>query len=229
MLYDDKYANHFLNIVCGRARFADFALYTVNALKAAGTPPALAALAAPLGTAQAAFLTDVAKRTTGGGGSQDNTLAENTQWTAIHAFLTETDVVTIRPAYFKDAVGLKAIYPAQLGGLTEATKGTRLAKFEAYVLALEAAAPKLTAAPGKAARKLLEAYRVVADAKDTGENAVAGLIQQLGPKAVALCEALFDVHCTGLAAYARTPAQAAALFNYGLLPNRTSRAAKPKA
>ncbi len=220
MLYADKYDNHFLNITCGRARFADFAGYTVNALKAAGTPAALAALAGPLASAQAAFLTDVARRTTGGGSTQDNTQAEDTQWTAIRAFLAETDTVTLRPAYFKNAVGLQAIYPAKLGGLTEATKGTRLAKFEAYVQALEAAAPRLTPAPGKAARKLLDAYRAVADTKDTGENAVAGLIQQLGPQAVALCEALFDVHCTGLATYSRTPALAAALFNYGLLPKK---------
>ena len=62
MLYADKYANHFLNISCGRARFADFAAFTLNALKAPGAAPALAALAPPLAAAHAAFAADVVRR-----------------------------------------------------------------------------------------------------------------------------------------------------------------------
>ena len=227
MSYADKYINHILNIECGRARFADFAAYTLNAVKAPGLPAALAAQAAPLGAAQAAFLADVVKRTGGGGTAQGNTATENEQWDVIRAFVAKTDVVTIQPAYFDNAAGLNAIYPAKLSGLTKATKGTRLAKLEAYVKALEAAAPALTAAPGAAARQLLVAYRAVADVKDTGENAVASTIEALGPKAVALCWALWDVHCTGLAAYSRTPDRAAVLFNYGLLPKKKRGKAKP--
>lgn len=56
---------------------------------------------------------------------------------------------------------------------------------------------------------------------------MAGLIGQLGPKAETLCQALWDVHCTALAAHSRQPMQAAAFFNYGLLPTRRADAKKP--
>ena len=228
MLYADKYDNHFLHIDCGRARFADFSRFTLNAVQQAAAPPALAALAADFAKTLQAFSDDVVTRTTSGGTAQDNTAAEDTQWTAIKAFIGRTDTVSVQPAFVDDAKGLKAIYPARLSGLTQASKGTRQAKFEAYVQALEAAAPTLTAAPGKAARKLFVAYQQLADTKDAGETDVSTLIQQLGPKAVALCESLWQVHCTALATYFATPHLAAAYFHYGLLPTKKRGPKKPK-
>ena len=228
MLYDDKYLNHFFNISCGRARLVDFAGYTVNATKAPGVPAAVAAKGLALADKREAFMASVVKRLAGSGSTQTNTKNEQDQWDDIHDFLTETDVKIIRPAYFGKP-GIADIYPAKLGGLTASTQAKRLPNFEAYTEALEANEALLTAAPGKAARKLLEAYRAVADAKDQGESGVATLIQDMGPEAVALCWALWDVHCAGLAAYPRNPEKAAALFNYGLLPRKKRGAKQPVA
>ena len=226
MLFEDKYENHFLNISCGRARFVDFATFTLNAVKAAGAPAALAALAPGLNTVIGAFGADVVTRTTTGGTTQTNTATEDQQWTAIQAFITATDVKTVQPAYFDNAKGLTKIYPNKLSSLTQALKGVRLTRFEAYVQALEAATPVLTDAPGKAARALLKQYRDVAATKDSGESGVATLIKQLGPKAEAVCWALWEVHCNALSAHSRNPEQAAGYFNYTLLPPK-KRGPKP--
>lgn len=217
MLYADKYENHFLNIDCGRARFADFSRFTLNALKSS-TTPALTALGPGFDATLQAFSADVVTRTGSGGATQGETASENAQWDAIKAFISRTDKVAVQPAFIDHPEGLKTIYPAKLSGLTQATKGTRLAKLEAYVKALEAAAPTLPAKVGQDARKLFINYRTLADTKDAGQTAVATLIQELGPEAVALCEALWQVHCTALAAYYATPHLAATYFNYGLLP-----------
>jgi hypothetical protein len=226
MLFEDKYENHFLNIECGRARFVDFATFTLNAVKATGVPAALAALAPGLTTAITAFGTDVVTRTATSGTTQTNTATEDEQWKVIKAFITATDVKTVQPAYFENAKGLTKIYPNKLGGLTQAKKGVRLSLFEAYVQALEAATPVLTDVPGKAARALLVQYRAVAATKDSAESGVNALIKQLGPKAEAVCWALWDVHCNALAAYPRNPKQAAGFFNYTLLPAK-KRGPKP--
>jgi len=223
MIYDDKYDNHFLNIECGRKRFTDFATYTLNALEVPGMPALLKALAPPLRTVLASFGDKVVDRVGTDGSTKDNTADEDDQWDDIQEFITETDVKVVRPAFFKKP-GLNKIYPNRLRGLTQSKKTDRLTNFEAYVKALEAAEDLLTDAPGKAARKLLVDYRKVAITKDQGESQEATLIELLGPEAEALCWALWDVHCTALQVYARTPAQAAALFDYGGLPRRKSRA-----
>jgi hypothetical protein len=228
MLFDDKYDNHFLNIVCGRARFIKFGDYTLTAIQAADMPAGVMALTPGLKAALADFRADVVTRIGADGTTQANTETEDDQWDDIHEFLTRTDVKILRPAYFDDAKGLKEIYPQKLGGLTESTKPNRLPNFEAYTLALEAAEDIITDAPGKAARKLLEKYRDVAETKDAGESGVASIIQLLGPKAEAVCWALWDVHCAGLHAFSRQPKRVKALFDYGQLP-RKKRGAKKKA
>lgn len=228
MLYADKYDNHFLNIDCGRARFADFSRFTGNALGQASAPPALAALAPGFAKTLQAFADDVVTRTGRGGTTQGNTEAEDAQWAAIKAFISRTDKVAVQPAFVDNPAGLSAIYPARLSGLTQASKGTRLAKFAAYVQALEAAAPALAAKAGQDARQLLKDYQALADEKDAGQADVSTLIQQLGPKAVALCEALWQAHCVALATHWATPHLAAAYFNYGLLPAKKRGPGKPK-
>ncbi|WP_210513672.1 hypothetical protein [Hymenobacter terricola] len=220
MLFDDKYDNHFLHIDCGRAKFITFADYTLTAVSKPDAPAALAALAPALALVLAAFGGHVVARTGGGGTAQTATATEDGQWTAIKAFITETDVKAVRPAYFGNDEGLLTIYPAKLGGLTQASKATRLTKFEAYVQALEGAAALLTAAPGQAARLLLKDYRAVASTKAGTKSGVTALIGKLGPEAEAVCWALWDVHCAGLAVYARSPRLAAALFDYALLPTK---------
>lgn len=133
----------------------------------------------------------------------------------------------VRPAFYKKT-GLNKIYPNKLRGLTQSKKTDRLTKFEAYAKALEDARELLTGAPGKAAHKLLAEYRKVAVSKDQGESQEATLIELLGPEAEVVCWALWDVHCTSLQEYSRTPTQAAALFDYGSLP-RKKRLSKKKA
>lgn len=229
MIYDDKYAIHFFNIECGRARFGDFGDYALTAIKAPGMPAALAALAPPLEAALTDFRGDVVTRIGADGITQVNTETEDDVWDDIHEFLTRTDVIILRPAYFDDKKGLKEIYPHKLGGITESLKPNRLTNFEAYTQALEAAKDVITDAPGKAARKLLEKYRKVAETKDAGQSGLAGLIERLGPKAEAVCWALWDVHCAALHVFSREPKRAKALFNYGLLPRRKVRSQKKKA
>jgi hypothetical protein len=223
MLYADKYDNHFLHIECGRKRFTDFATYTLNALGLPGRPDGLAALADPLREKLASFSGKVVERVGTDGSTKDNTADEDDQWDDIQEFIHETDVKVVKPAYYGKP-GLNKVYAVGLKGLTQSKKPDRLPNFEAYVKALEAAKDLLTTAPGKAARQLLEDYRRVATTKDQGESSEATLIELLGPEAEAVCWALWDVHCTGLQVYARTPDQAAALFDYGLLPRRKSRA-----
>lgn len=229
MLYDDKYANHFFNIECGRARFGDFAGYTLTAIQAPDMPAALTALVPGLEEVLTDFRADVVTRIGADGITQENTETEDDVWDDIHEFLTETDVVVLRPAYFKNPKGLKKIYPNKFGALTESAKSTRLDNFEAYTQALEAAEAVITNVPGKAARKLLEKYRTVAETKDAGQSGVASIIQRLGPKAEAVCWALWDVHCAGLAAFSRQPKRVKSLFNYGLLPRKKRGAKKAKA
>lgn len=221
MRYDDKYDNHFLHIECGRSRFADFATHTLNALAAPGTPAALHALGQGLAKTLQSFQADVVTRTGRDGTTQAHTKDEDDQWDDIRAFITKTDVTLVRPAYF-ERTDLSTLYPAKLSGLTASPKPRRLTNFEAYTQALEAAhrAGILPAAPGKAARQLLEAYRQVADEKDRGESSTSTLIEALGPQAEAVCWALWDVHCAALAQYSRQPRLAAALFDYSLLPKR---------
>ena len=218
MRYAEKYENHFLNIVAGRARFGEFAAYTLNALGAAGVPAPVTDLKAPLEEALVTFRTFVVERASGSGDTQTQTASENEQWQLMREFITDTDVVLLKPTYHKEKATLLTFYPQKISGLRQATKSLRISRFTAYVQALEAAADKIGAEAGQQARALLDTYQQVANTKDLAESTVADLIQELSPAAEALCWALWDVHCAALYAYRRTPGRAAALFDYALLP-----------
>ena len=218
MRYADKYENHFLNIVAGRARFAEFALYTLNAVGAAGTAAPVAKLKAPLQVALDTFQAFVVDRATGSGDTQAQTATENEQWTLMRTFILDTDVELLKPTYNKDKPALKTFYPQKISGLRQATKSLRQSRFEAYVEALEAAEAKIGPEAGKQARALLATYKNISDNKDAAESAVASIIQELDPASEALRWALWDVHCAALSAYSRNPGKAGALFDYSLLP-----------
>ncbi len=218
MMYAEKYLNHFLFIVAGRARFATFARYTLNGLRLPGTPKALQALADPFEAALAKFEAGIVQRVAGSGATQGSTASEGEQWTAIKDFIHTTDVEVVQPAYHASALDLLAIYPDKLSGLTQTKHGFRLSRFTAYTEALEARTGKITKDPGKAARVLLEAYKTVANTKQGAEKAVTDTIATLGPDANALCAALWEVHTLALYTFRATPALAAAFFDYDLLP-----------
>ena len=159
----------------------------------------------------------------GGGATQGSTASEGEQWDAIKAFIHTTDIEVVQPAYHASAPDLLAIYPDKLGGLTQSKHDFRFSCFTVYTEALEAREEKITEAPGKAARVLLEAYKTVADTKQGAEKAVTDIIATLGPDALALCAALWEVHTLALYTFRATPALAAAFFDYDLLPQHSQR------
>ncbi|UOQ97947.1 hypothetical protein MUN81_00255 [Hymenobacter sp. 5317J-9] len=228
MLYADKYENHFLNIETSRGRLAEFARYTATALDAPGTPAALAALAPALGAALTAFDGGLSNRTAGSGSTQSGTRTEDAVWRQVQALVQELDVTKVKPAYFGQPAELLAVYPDKLSGLTQAPKTKRLARFRAYVEALEARAKKLGADGGARARALLTQYGAATAGKQTAQKAVRDSIATLGPDAEALCAALWEVHTGALWAHRAAPAQAAAYFDYALLatPARKAKAAQ---
>ena len=228
MRYAEKYENHFLNITAGRARFGEFATYTLNALAAPGLPKVVTDQRTPLRTVLDVFMNFVADRTGSGGGTQTQTATEDQQWELMKKFIKQTDVKLIQPAYYDDPAALKTFYPNKLGELTQANKNVRIPRFTAYVKALEAAEEKIGPEAGQEARELLTTYQTIANTKDTAESTVADLIKELGPAANDLCWALWDVHCAALHAYSRNPGRAAALFDYSLLPALSKASTKKK-
>lgn len=227
MPYDDKYENHFLNIEAGRDRFAEFARYTDTALRAPGTDARLAALAEEFGAALAVFDTGLTGRTAGRGTSQSGTRTENTVWTQVKALVNELDVTKVQPTYFTQAAELLAVYPDKLSGLTQAPKALRLARFTAYVEALEARRKALGADGGTRARALLADYTAATAVKQRGRKTVLDSTATLGPDAEALCAALWQVHTTALWVHRAEPRRAAAFFDYALLSAKGGRARKP--
>ena len=223
MMYAEKYLNHFLFIVAGRARFATFARYVLNALRLPGTPDVLQNLIPVFEAALVKFEAGIVKRVAGGGAAQGSTATEGEQWDLIKAFIHTTDVEVVQPAYHASAPDLLTIYPDKLGGLTQSKHDFRLSRFTAYAEALEARAGKITKGPGNAARLLLEAYKKVADTKQGTEKAVTDTIATLGPDAKALCAVLWEVHTLALYTFRATPALAAAFFDYDLLPQHSQR------
>jgi hypothetical protein len=218
MLYADKYDNHFLHIVSGRARFATFARFTLNGLLLPGTPAALLARALEFETSLTRFANGVVKRTAGAGSAKGGTATEVSVWTQIKAFIHTTDIEKVQPSYHASPADQAAIYPDKLGGLTQAKKDLRLSRFEAYAQALLVRADTLTNAPAQTAQALLSAYRTAADATQSSQKAVDDTIAGLGLDAVALCEQLWEVHTLALYTFRATPDLAASFFDYDLLP-----------
>ena len=222
-MYADKYLNHFLFIVAGRARFATFARYTLNALKRPKAPKTLAALAPAFEQLLAKFEAGVVQRVTGAGTTQGSTATEVEQWKLIRAFISQLDVETVKPAYHASAPDLLNIYPDKLSGLTQAKLDLRLSRFTAYTLALEAREVRITKTPGIEARQLLNDYAEVADAKQGDEKDVADTISSLGTDATALCGGLWSVHTLALYTFGNEPGKAADYFDYNLLPQHSER------
>lgn len=218
MMYADKYLNHFLFIVAGRARFAAFARYVLNAIRRPGTPEVLLELADAFEVILVKFEKGLVQRVAGAGATQGNTATEEEQWTLIKAFINKNQIEVVNPAYHESAKDMLAIYPDKLGGLTQSKHDFRLSRFTAYTEALEARAERISEAPGVAARLLLLDYKEVYDIKQSDEKGVTDTIATLGPDAKALCWALWGIHTTALNFYKDTPELAAAFFDYDILP-----------
>lgn len=223
MRYASKYDNHFLNIQCGRARFADFADFTRKALRAEGLDPMLAGLLPAFEAAYTIFAEGVKDRTTGSGETQRGTSSTDTVWGQVQNLITELHNTKVLPAYYDKPEELLALYPDQRSGLTQAPLALRMPRLTAYVEALEARAATVGADAGQRARTLLGQYEATYTAKQQANKDTADTIADLGPDAVAVCEQLWAVHLAALWVYRTQTAKARAFFNYGLLPKTSSR------
>lgn len=226
---DDKYENFLATLRASRPVLAAFADFTVAAVGAAGVDALIAAQLPGLAAARADFRTGLVERTAGSGSTQTGTSSEETAFAAFKAFLTDTNTRYLQPRFLDHPTEEAIFYPDKLGGLTQARVGKRLARLTAYTQAVEAAAgaAALPAALGPQARALLTAYAATADTKATGRAHLQDTIAGLGPDAVALAEALWDVHTAALFAHRRAPLQARKYFDYASLPSRASKPAKP--
>lgn len=237
---DDKYENFMANIRAARPVLAAFADFTVAAVGAAGVDALLTAQLPGLTAARAAFQTSLVTRTTGSGRRQTGTSSEDTAFAAFKAFIKDTDTRHLQPYFLDHPAEGATFYPDKLGGLTQAPKPKRLSRLTAYTQALEAAPPPAQAAAGSAlpptlgaqARALLVAYAAADAVRTSGRTTLQDTIASLGPDAVALAEALWDVHTAALFVHRRDPQQARKYFDYASLPGRSAaatRAAKAKA
>ncbi|MFD2718890.1 hypothetical protein ACFST9_09195 [Hymenobacter monticola] len=96
----------------------------------------------------------------------------------------------------------------------------RLTRLTAYTEALEASPDAAVKAQGTPARALLKKYEKASTAKTQARTALQGTLDELGPAAVAVAEALWDVHLAALYAHRRQPLTARKYFDYASLPNR---------
>lgn len=217
----DKYENFFLHLKTSREGLAAFADFTATAVAAPGTDALVAEQAARLTAAVAGLRQDMTARQGLGGGSQTGTSAEQTAFEAFKAFVTTTDVKVLKPYLFDHAAEQATYYPNKLSGLTQAAVKARLTRLTAYTKALEAAPDKTVQAQAAPARALLTAYEKAGSAKTKARTNLQQTIADLGPAALAVAEALYDVHTAACYVHRREPTQARQYFGYASLPNRT--------
>ena len=224
--YHDLYTNHFSNIRCSRPTFLGFLNYTATALADSPTA-ALQALHPGLLAAAAALGGTVVAREGQDGTGQSLTRSKKDVLRAMRVFVQDTNAVALVPAYRQQPDKLKELLPQGLMHLTDANTTDFPVRFQAFAAALAAHAAVLTAAPGKAAAKLLAELTAATTAKDAGLKVAKETIGSLGGQWGHACQLLWQVHCTALGACWEKPEQAEIYFNYGLLPRRTGGKAKP--
>jgi hypothetical protein len=217
---DDKYENFFRFLKVGRTAFAKFGDFTATALGATGVDKLISGQLTLLTPALAAFRLNLVNRTATGGKSQAGTATEQTAFIAFKKFIQSTDVKLVQPYLFDNPDKADTYYPSKLSGLTQAPKPKRLERLTAYTLALEASPTDPLKAAGVEARKLLTAYTTALDTKTKGRTGLKDTISDLGPDAVALADALWQVHCAALYVHRATPELARAYFDYAGLPSR---------
>ncbi|MGY3088616.1 hypothetical protein ACVWYF_001649 [Hymenobacter sp. UYAg731] len=228
---NDKYENFFLNLKASREGLVKFADFTATAVAAPGVDALIAGQGAGLATALAALRAELVARRGQGGSSQSGTSAEETAFEAFKTFLQTTDAKVLKPYLFDHADEHDTYYPDNLTGLTQAPLKARLTRLTAYTEALEAAADATVKAQAPAARALLKKYDKARAAKTTARTSLQDTIGKLGPAALAVAEALWDVDTAARYTHRRAPMQARSYFDYASLPNRVNpkkTAATPK-
>ena len=99
----------------------------------------------------------------------------------------------LRPYFFDHADEHDTYYPDNLTGLTQAPLKDRLTRLTAYTEALEAGPDATVKAQAPAARALLKKYDKARAAKTEARTSLQDTIGKLGPAALAVAEALWDV------------------------------------
>ena len=229
---NDKYENFFLHLKSSREGLAKFAEFTATAVAAPGVDALIAGTGAALTVAVAALRQGLVARRGQGGSAQTGTSAEQTAYEAFKVFIQATDAKVLRPYFYDHADEHDTYYPDDLTGLTQARVKERPTRLAAYVQALQASADGTVQAQGAAAAALLKKYTKAATTKTKGRTDLRQTIGDLGPGAVAVAEALYDVHTAACYVHRRAPRDARRYFDYASLPNRVfakKPAAAPKA
>ena len=219
---NDKYENFFLHLKGSREALATFADFTATAVAAPGVDALIAGHGAALTAAVAQMRADLVNRRGQAGSAQASTGAEQQAFDNFRAFIQETDTKVLRPYLYDHASEEKTYYPDKLAGLTKALVKDRPTRLAAYVKALQAAPDDAVKARAAAAATLLKAYTKAADTKTKTRTDLKETIGDLGPGAVAVAEALYDVHTAACYVHRRAPQQARRYFDYARLPNRVN-------
>ncbi len=238
---DDKFENFYAKLPIGRAARAAFADFTVEAVAAPGVDALISGHGAGLKTARDAYRQEMVDRGGAAGTSQSGTVTEAEAFESFQTFIQTLDAKVLQGHFLDHAADEARLYPELLSGLTQAPKKHRLTRLTTYTEALEATpalplqpipagAPAGTVAktPGQAARALLTIYSTAAKIKVTGRTLLKDAIADLTPAGLALCEALWDVHCAALYTHRRTPMQARKYFDFAHLPTYVTKGSKKK-
>ncbi len=217
---NDKYENFFLNLKASREGLATFAGFTATAVAAPGVDALIAGHGPALAAAVAGLRQDLVTRRGQGGSSQTGTSAEKTAFEAFKVFITATDKKVLVPYLYDHADEHATYYPDNLGGLTQALVKERLTRLTAYTKALETTTDKTVQAQGAPARALLTKYEKASTTKTKARTDLQEGIGDLGPAALAVAEALWDVDTAARYVHRRTPLKARQYFDYASLPNR---------
>lgn len=218
-MYDERYDNHFRRLQASRDTLATFADFTLDALLPAGVARLLRDERPALQAALDTFRKGLSGRTTGDGQRQSGTQTENEAFILLKELVRATNQKLLQPRFVDYPAEEALFYPDKLGGLTQAPKTKRLTRFTAYVEQLEGHSEANLQAAGAQTKALLTAYTAATTVKNKGSKAVKDTISALGPDALTLADALWDVHCAALYVHRREPAKAPTYFNYALLPN----------
>ncbi|MCB2409607.1 hypothetical protein [Hymenobacter lucidus] len=195
-MYDERYDNHFRRLTASRDTLAAFADFTLDQ-----------------------YRQGLSGRTTGGGQRQSGTQTEDQAFESLKKLVQATDRKLLQPRFYDHPAEKALFYPDKLGGLTQAPKTKRLTRFTAYVQQLEDHPDAGLQAAGAQVKALLVAYTAATAIKNQGSKAVKDTVSALGSDALALADALWDVHCAALYVHRRDPAKAPTYFAYNLLPN----------
>lgn len=225
---NDKYENFFLHLKASREGLAKFAEFTATAVAAPGVDALIANHGAALTAAVAALRQGLVARRGQGGSAQAGTSAEDTAFENFKAFIQATDAKVLKPYLYDHSDEHDTYYPDNLTGLTQAPVKERPTRLAAYVKALQESTDPTVQAQAAPAAALLKKYTKAATTKTKGRTDLRQTITELGPGALAVVEALYDVHTAACYAHRRAPRDARRYFDYASLPNRVF-AKKPAA